>query len=284
MKDNKVISLIVVVVIYAIATILGIAIYNILNFSFWLNLLIADVASTTCVFLFSLLLKNASCYDPYWSIAPIVMVLYASIKEGLNGPRILAVVACCIWGIRLTYNWAYTFNGLNSQDWRYDMLKEKAGKLYPIINYLGIHMFPTLVVYMCMLPVIFMFKNEVQMNPLVVVFFILAILCPILQFVADTQMHSFKKQKTNTFIRIGVWKYSRHPNYLGEIMMWWNMAFLAISSLGGYWFLVIGAIINTLMFLFISIPMAENHQRERKPGFDEYKKETRMLIPLKKFR
>ena len=64
--------------------------------------------------------------------------------------------------------------------------------------------------------------------------------------------------------------------------MWIAIALLAISALGNYYFLVTGAIVNLLMFLFISIPMAENHQKSRKEGFDEYKKATRMLLPLYK--
>ena len=95
-------------------------------------------------------------------------------------------------------------------------------------------------------------------------------------------MHKFRKKKEGNFIRNGLWKYSRHPNYLGEIMMWWGIGLSVVSVLPNYYFLLIGAFLNTLLFLFISIPMAEEHQRSRKEGFDQYKKETRMLLPIKK--
>ena len=113
-------------------------------------------------------------------------------------------------------------------------------------------------------------------------FFIFALLSFIMQGIADIEMHKFRKNKNGTFNRNGLWKYSRHPNYLGEILMWWNICLLSIFALNNYYFLIIGAVINTLMFLFVSIPLAENHQRERKPGFDEYKSETRMLLPIYK--
>ena len=64
--------------------------------------------------------------------------------------------------------------------------------------------------------------------------------------------------------------------------MWWGIALFCIIALQNYYFLISGALVNTLMFIFISIPMAEKHQSSRKEGFDQYKKETRMLLPFKK--
>jgi steroid 5-alpha reductase family enzyme len=194
----------------------------------------------------------------------------------------LASIATLGWGIRLTLNWVYTFDNLTWEDWRYKMLHEKSKAFYPIINFLGIHLFPTLVVYLCILPVAYVFHYDVSLNAGVVAFFILAMLSFTMQGIADFEMHSFRKNRTSTFIRKGLWKYSRHPNYLGEILMWWNMAFLAIFALGNNYWLIAGALLNTCMFLFISIPLAERHQRERKEGFDEYKSETRMLLPIYK--
>ena len=164
------------------------------------------------------------------------------------------------------------------------MLREKTKKFYPIVNFLGIHLFPTIVVYFCMLPFVFLYKVNVQMNIFVIIFFVLSLMCPLLELIADTQMHKFRKEQTGTFIRTGLWKYSRHPNYLGEILMWWSIALMCIFAMGNLWILLIGAIINNLMFLFISIPMAENHQKSRKPGFEEYKSDTRMLLPIKRFK
>ena len=76
----------------------------------------------------------------------------------------------------------------------------------------------------------------------------------------------------------GLWKRARHPNYLGEILMWWGVGLSVVSAAPKYWYMLAGALVNTLMFLFVSIPMADKRQSQ-KPGFDEYMQETRMLIP-----
>jgi steroid 5-alpha reductase family enzyme len=281
MKENRIESFIVISLIYFVASVVGIITFNLLNFELWLNLLIADVVSTVLVFIFSLILKNASTYDPYWSVAPIVIIVYACLNVKVTSASILVLIAICFWGIRLTANWAYTFKNFTYQDWRYTMLSEKTKQFYPLINFLGIHLFPTIVVYLCVIPAVYLVKAEANANVFTIIFFVLAILSAILQGVSDIQMHKYKKKKETPFIRNGVWKYSRHPNYLGEILMWFSMALLVVLTLNNHYYFLIGAIVNFIMFMVVSIPMADKRQ-SKKDGFLEYKKQTRMLLPIKK--
>ena len=195
--------------------------------------------------------------------------------------RIFPFIATMVWGIRLTANWIYTFQDLDWQDWRYTMLKEKTGVFYPIINFVGIHLVPTLVVYGCILPAVFTFVYGGTVNAGGVVFFAVSLLAVLLQGTADVQMHRFRKSGVGGFIREGVWKYSRHPNYLGEILMWWGIGLAAVCVMPDKWWLLFGALANTLLFFCVSIPMADKRQ-SRKEGFAEYKKSTRMLLPIKK--
>ena len=282
LKDSRIFSFIIIFAVYVIATVVGVLVYNALSFEFYINLLIADVVATAVVFIFSVVLNNASVYDPYWSVLPVIVMAFYVAETALTVVTILPLIAICLWGVRLTANWAYTFHGLNHQDWRYTMLKEKTGAFYPLINFLGIHLFPTLVVYGCILPAVFIFKTEnLAINVGSVLFFVLSIFAVILQGVSDYQMHAYRKNRNGNFIRKGLWKYSRHPNYLGEILMWWGVALYLVTIQPNLWYLCAGALVNTLMFIFISIPMADKRQ-SKKQGFNEYKVETRMLLPIKK--
>ena len=289
-KKSRTASFAIIVAIYVLVAILGIIVYKNLDFAFYINLLIADVSATAFVFLFSVILKNASVYDPYWSVQPIVICLGLAIS-GTRLTAMIMVLCVCVWGVRLTANWAYTFLGMAHQDWRYTMLKEKTKFFYPVINFVGIHMVPTLIVYACILPAVFVFQNDVNISFswINILCFGISIFAVILQGTADYQMHKFRKAKSKSssntsnygFIREGVWKYSRHPNYLAEILMWWGIGLSSFFALNKNPIMLIGAIANTLLFLFISIPLAEGHQ-SRKEGFLQYKKETRMLLPLPK--
>ncbi len=281
LKQNRAASFVAVTLVYIIATVVGIAVYRMLDLPWWLSLLIADVAATVVTFIFSVIFGNASVYDPYWSVQPPVILIAFAIGKELTVLGVLLLIVVSFWAIRLTANWAYTFANLNHQDWRYTMLKEKTGIFYPVINFVGIHMVPTLVVYGCILPAVWAVINGVNVNFGSVLFLFLALGAATMQGIADVQMHKFRKNRNASFIRIGLWKYSRHPNYLGEILMWWGVALSVICAAPNVWYLAVGALANTVLFFAVSIPMADGRQ-SRKEGFAEYKKQTRMLLPIKK--
>ncbi len=277
-------SFFVVTLVYIAAAVGGIFLFRALSdLPLFLALLIADGAATAFVFLFSLLFGNSSVYDPYWSVQPavILVALAFSLHEALSAVGILLLIAVCLWAVRLTANWAYTFKGLMHEDWRYRMLAEKTGKAYPLINFLGIHLFPTLVVYACVLPAAYAFTEVGKPNLLSLLGFLLSVLAVALQLVSDIEMQAYRRLRTGNFIRTGLWRYARHPNYLGEILMWWGVGILSVSVMPGRWYFLLGALINTLMFLFISIPMADRRQSQ-KEGYSEYRAATHSLVPLPK--
>ena len=280
-KENRKISFLIVGITYVLSAVIGIFVYRALSFAPWLNLLIADVIATIFTFIVSVAMNNASVYDPYWSVQPIVIVVAFACAYGLNAMGILLLTVICLWGLRLTANWAYTFHGLTHQDWRYTMLKQTTGKWYPFVNFFGIHLVPTLVVYLVTMPAVTVIMLAPKFNARVILYVFVSVLAFTMQGIADVQMHKFRKQKTGGFIRDGLWKHSRHPNYLGEILMWWGVALAAVCALPNMWWMITGAVANTMLFLGISIPMADKRQSQ-KEGFAAYKQQTRMLFPLRK--
>jgi steroid 5-alpha reductase family enzyme len=142
-------------------------------------------------------------------------------------------------------------------------------------------MVPTLVVYGCTLPAVFAIITGATANVGSLIFLCVSLGAATMQGIADYEMHTFRKNKNGTFIRNGLWKYSRHPNYLGEILMWWGVGLSVVCAFPGAWYFLAGAAANTVLFLAVSIPMADKRQ-SRKVGFEEYKKQTRMLLPIKK--
>lgn len=283
LKQNRAASFVVVAFVYILSTAVGVLVYQDLTFDWWLSLLIADTAATVVTFIFSLIFGNASVYDPYWSVQPPVILVAFAMGNELTVLGILLLVAVSFWAIRLTVNWAYTFTNLYHQDWRYTMLKEKTGVFYPFINFVGIHMVPTLVVYGCVLPAVYAVREGLPSNIASVLFLCLSLSAATMQGISDFQMHRFGKNRTTPFIRAGLWKYSRHPNYLGEILMWWGVALSVISAAPSAWYLAAGALANTVLFFAVSIPMADGRQ-SHKDGFVEYKAQTRMLLPIKRSR
>lgn len=269
--------------IYLAAAAGGCALYFVLPGHPAVRLLAADTAATVFVFVFSVLFSNASVYDPYWSVQPVVIAGVALFCRPVSAAGLLLFGCVCVWGVRLTANWAVNFGGMACQDWRYTLLRDTTGRAYPLINFVGIHMVPTLVVYLCTLPVLAVMAEAPPLNAGAVIFALLSLAAVGLELSADLQMLAYRRNRTTTFIRRGLWKYARHPNYLGEILMWWSVGLYAVCLLPRMWYLTAGAVVNTLLFSFVSIPMTERRQ-SRKEGWEEYKRETRLLLPLKRGR
>lgn len=291
MKE-KVKGLLILLLVYIIAYLIGFGCFilfdNIFeNINIYFNLFIADVIATIFIFIVGCFLKTASIYDPYWSVQTIVIYLSLLIfKNKWDLGSILFLIAILFWAIRLTYNFITTFNSLKYIDWRYKMLKEKTNKFYPFVSLLGIHEVPTIIVYAASLPMFFYVINDFEFSYLNLIGLIIMIIATVIELISDYNMHTFiKNRKSRAEInRTGIWKYSRHPNYLGEILFWYGAALVIILADFSYWYLIIGAIMNNCLFLFISIPMAENHMKLYKTDFDIYKKEVRMLLPIPKIK
>ena len=289
LKRNPVFSFAIVCVVYIIAILVGILIAKAMTGKFWTSFLVADLVATVIVFIFSTIFKNSSIYDPYWSVIPIAVVWVLAFSAQLNFLRILLIGAITAWGIRLTVNWGMRFGSLRHEDWRYKHFRKATGGglAFGIINFIGIHLFPTMVVYMCMLPVTAAFSTDSSFSIFSIVFFLIAIGAVVIETYADYHMNLFKKDLADGYVsgccKYGLWRNARHPNYFGEILFWWSIYLMVVFSLPSQWYLFIGALVNTLMFLFVSIPMAES-RLSRKGGYRRYRKSTHLLLPIPKFK
>jgi steroid 5-alpha reductase family enzyme len=99
--------------------------------------------------------------------------------------------------------------------------------------------------------------------------------------IADHQIHRYIREKRGRVCNVGLWKHGRHPNYLGEITMWWGvfLMFLSVAPApSSDWVWGVGAMCITLLFCCISIPLMEGRQLRNKPEYAEYKKNTRIFI------
>ena len=268
--ESKALGLLIMFFGYVIATAVGIIsfiLFEKTGIHVIFNVLISDVIATIVIYIFSLIFKTSSMYDPYWSVQSFIIFLSLMIKfNSFNPSNIIILFALGIYTIRLTGNFIIGFGNLQYIDWRYKMLKEKSGAFFQLINFLGIMLFPTLVVYSMTIPLIIMSYTEIHLS-LSIIFSILMLLMVGLELISDTQMKSFiKKRSDRSEVNTnGLWKYSRHPNYLGEISFWFMIAIPLIIFDISYWWVIFGPIINLLMFLFISIPMEEKHFKDYKP-------------------
>ncbi len=251
----------------------------------WLDALTADVLATLVVFIFSRAYRNSSFYDAYWSVIPPLLLVYwwAAGPLGLDSLRCwLLTVVVMYWAIRLTGNWAYGFPGLHHEDWRYPLLREGAGRWEFFADLFGIHLVPTLQVFLGMLPVyVAVTAPGVGLVWLSWVAFAVGVAAVTLELVADIQMHRFVAAKEpGAVMDRGLWAWSRHPNYLGEIGFWLSLALFGVAaSPGDWWWLFVGVAAMIAMFLGASIPLMEKRSLQRRPQYQDVIDRVPMLFP-----
>jgi steroid 5-alpha reductase family enzyme len=249
----------------------------------WLDALVADVIATLVVFASSRIHRNSSLYDPYWSVVPPLLALYwwsQGSPDDLRAALVVGVIL--VWAVRLTANWVSTWPGLHHEDWRYPMVRESAGRWGLAADLVGIHLVPTLQVFLGMVPAYVALTRAGRsvwwLDGVAVVVGLVAVL---LELVADTQMHRFARTKApGQVMEQGLWAWSRHPNYLGEITFWLALALFGLAcSPADWWWLFVGFLGMVLLFVFVSIPMMEKRSLERRPTYQDVIDRVPMLLP-----
>ena len=273
-------SLALVFFYYVISFYLAYLVTKNFNFDGWLYILIWHVSATLIIFLFSNIHKNSSIYDPFWHVAPILIVFYIAKQSSLPTLELnLVLGAFLFWALRLTYNWYLNWNNLDHEDFRYIDLKNN-NKFMAFINDLfGIHLIPTIIVNVSLYP-IYVALNSESLNELVYVGFIIIIIAVVIQYISDDQMRKFRNDESNLgkTMKYGLWKYSRHPNYLGEVSFWFGIYVFALASgLTTIWLLAC-PIVMLALFVFISCPMMDNRSLKRRSDYKEYMDKTPQLF------
>jgi steroid 5-alpha reductase family enzyme len=248
----------------------------------WLDTLIADVLATLVIFAFSRAYRNSSFYDAYWSVIPPLLLAYWW-SQGDGDPLRSGLVAVLVvvWAVRLTGNWVYAFPGLHHEDWRYPMFRERAGRWAFVADLVAIHLFPTLQVFLAMVPVYVAVTTAGRgLVWLSVVAFVLGMAAVALELVADVQMHRFvRERRPGQVMDRGLWAWSRHPNYFGEFGFWFALALFGIAAAPTAWWLFAGAAAMLAMFLGASIPMMEERSLARRPDYQAVIERVSRFVP-----
>ncbi len=151
---------------------------------------------------------------------------------------------------------------------------------YWIISFFGFHLFPTLIVFagcLSIYPAMCLISKRIGITDFAAICITLSGI--MIEWIADRQLSMFKKNNTQkAFLTSGLWKYSRHPNYFGEITFWTGLFIFSFSGEHFYWFTLPGPLFIILMFTYISAPMMDNRMIKKYPGYELYMKNTSPII------
>ncbi len=233
-------------------------------------------------FVISLIKKRNDVADVAWGLGFVLMAWTSfalSEDAGVRGLLVCALVS--MWGLRLAWHIHHRNKG-KAEDYRYLAWRQEWGKWFYPRSYLQVYLLQGALLFLIILPVLLINKGPATALGL---FDLVGVAVWLLGFyfeaVGDAQLAKFIANPENKgkLMQSGLWAYTRHPNYFGEVTQWWGIGIIALSLPEGALGLI-GPLTITFLILKISgIPMLEK-KMEQHPDFADYKRRVSVFIPL----
>ncbi len=248
--------------------------------SFFLVILIIFLYMSTW-FVISLLKKRNDLADIAWGLG-FILVSWVSlgINQLTNWRSFLVVVLVSVWGFRLAWH-VYHRNKGKQEDYRYATWRKNWGNWFYIRSYFQVYLLQGFLLLLISSPILAIHLGQgVRFNILDFLGVLLWALGFCFEALGDYQLANFIKDQNNKgkIMQTGLWRFTRHPNYFGEVLQWWALWLISLNVSGSYW-AIIGPLTITYLILKVSgIPLLENKMIENK-DFLEYKRKTSIFFP-----
>jgi steroid 5-alpha reductase family enzyme len=233
-------------------------------------------------YVISLLKKRNDVADIAWGLGFVLLAWVSFFLSGAFEARNLMInIMVSIWGLRLGWHIHYRNTG-KTEDYRYLAWRKEWGKWFYLRSYVQVHLLQGFLLFLIVLPVIVINKTPglllswLDMIGVVVWFFGFCF-----EAIGDAQLSQFIKNPANKgkLMQSGLWAFTRHPNYFGEVILWWGIWLMSISTPNSL-FTVLGPLTITILILKVSgIPILEKKMAEN-PDFAEYKRRVSAFFPL----
>jgi len=233
-------------------------------------------------FVLAMVIKRNDIADIAWGLGFITIAISLLFKYGFDlNSSMLVTTLVVIWGIRLAYH-IFKRNMNKPEDKRYANWRNTWGKWFVLRSYFQIFILQGVLMILISTPIIVV--NTIQSSGWSI-FYLIGLLVWIFGFyfesVGDSQLKAFISNPENKgkVLSTGLWKYTRHPNYFGEVTQWWGIWIISLSVLPYGLLAIIGPLTITFLILKVSgIPMLEKSMSEN-PVFAEYMKNTNAFFP-----
>jgi steroid 5-alpha reductase family enzyme len=232
------------------------------------------------IFLLAQVLKDNSIVDVAWGPGFIFVAIFTLFVSEINLRKIIFNALILAWGLRLSI-YIFLRNSGRGEDFRYKNWRN-TWKHFVFRSFFQVFMLQGLIMFIVALPLIRVNSAAPRnIGFFDVIGFVIFVCGFIFEVAGDLQMLRFKKQPENAgkLMKNGLWKYTRHPNYFGEVLLWWGIWLFAMPEINGL-LTIIGPLTITLLIRYVSgVPMLENKYTGR-ADWEAYKVETPVFIPF----
>lgn len=234
----------------------------------------------TIGFVASLFLKRNDIADIMWGIGFLIIAIYTFVQGSQYIVSYIVTGCVLVWSLRLSLH-IYSRNKNKTEDYRYKAWREAWGKWFYIRSYLQVFLLQGLLMGLISFPVIAANTYAQDFAGFHMVGVIVFLVGLFFEAVGDQQLKKFigNPENKGRIIQTGLWQYTRHPNYFGEVTLWWGVWIMSLGTPFGIW-MIVGPLTITILILGVSgVPMLERKMREN-PDFDEYRKRVSVFFPL----
>lgn len=229
----------------------------------------------------SLRKKDFSLFDLAWG-GGVILPAIVAFPFRMSLIKSILIILISLWAIRLTVHLTDRYRRVG-KDRRYQEMSQTWGKLWPIHGFVKVFLLQSTIACFVILPPLLLILSSADSIPMISYLgATIAGLGLVLESVADYQLKEFKLKKSQTpFMREGVWKYSRHPNYVGEVIFWWGIWIYCLPYIP-YWSVLSPLMMHLLIRYVSGVPLLENHWKKN-PEFPIYAKEVPIFWPFFSF-
>lgn len=232
-------------------------------------------------FIVSLITKRNDIADIAWGLGYIILVIFYLFQYGYSNRSLLLFVLVILWGARLTIH-IYLRNRNKTEDFRYKKWREDWGNWFYPRSFFQVYIVQGFLLIIIISGVTIANTNaQPPLNYRDLIGVLIWLIGFFFETVGDWQLKKFLENQQNKgkIMQSGLWKYTRHPNYFGEVTMWWGIFLIVLSSPFG-WFGIVSPLTISFLILFVSgIPMLEKKYLGN-TEFEKYKQKTSVFFPL----
>jgi steroid 5-alpha reductase family enzyme len=232
------------------------------------------------MWLISLPLNDVSIVDIAWGLGFVLTAWASYFAAAAPHADPLVPLLTTIWGLRLSAHLARRNIG-GGEDFRYAAMRERHPRSFPLLSLLTVFALQGTLMWVVALPLQTVGPAGPPLAALRIVGVLLWGAGFLFESIGDWQLARFKSDRANAgrvFDR-GLWRYTRHPNYFGDFLVWWGLYFLSLAS-GGRWWSVVGPVVMSVLLLRISgVTLLESTLRSSKEGYPEYIARTNAFFP-----
>lgn len=243
----------------------------------------AALVLTTLVWLLSLVKRDVSIVDVFWSLGFVMLAwLYRSQVPLESFRQTLVPILVTVWGLRLSLyilwrNWG------QGEDYRYAAMREKWGKSFPLLSLPIVFWLQGALFWLIAMPLL---QIQISTRPtgwtwLDALGLLLFAVGFFFESVGDFQLARFKADPANQgkVMDRGLWRYTRHPNYFGDATLWWGFACFALATQGSLWTLIAPIAMTFLIVKVSGVALLEKGLGNTKPKYREYVRRTSAFFP-----